>query len=122
VLLRTAKLLVVFGLSLTLSLHWTVLQSVAWMSMLVQYSQDGLPKALTKTFDGKHPCDLCKMVQKGKQTEEKQVQKPEIKFDSLLAIASIYVPMPPPLGVVSHGDATSDQRVESPPHPPPRFA
>jgi len=90
--------------------------------MLVQYSQDGLPKALTKTFDGKHPCDLCKMVQKGKQTEEKQVQKPEIKFDSLLAIASIYVPTPPPLAVVSCGDAISDQRVESPPHPPPRLA
>jgi hypothetical protein len=121
VLLRAGKLLVVLGLSLSLSLHWTVLQSVAWMSMFVQYSQDGLPKALTKTFDGKHPCDLCKMVQKGKQTESAK-QKAEIKFDPLLAIASISVPPPPPLAVVSHNDSISNQRVESPPHPPPRFA
>ena len=122
-LLRGGKLLVVLGLSLSLSLHWIVLQSVAWMSMLVQYSQDGLPNAFTKTFDGKHPCQLCKMVQQGKQSEKKQAtQNPETKLDSLLAAVDVRLPAPPPPVLILSLDAHSAGRTESPPHPPPRLA
>jgi len=43
-------------LILMLGLHWAMLQSVAWVSMIVTYSkQDTLQVALTKTFDG----DFC---------------------------------------------------------------
>ena len=30
-----------------------------------------LPQALAKTFDGKHPCSLCKFVAAGKKSEKK---------------------------------------------------
>jgi hypothetical protein len=40
-----------------------VLQVVAWTRMLYQYSQGStVSEALQKTFDGKHPCEICKRV------------------------------------------------------------
>lgn len=40
-------------LALTLGLHWTVLQSAAWVSMLVNYSaESSFTEAVVKTFDG----------------------------------------------------------------------
>ena len=39
---------------------------------MVNYSQDGtVGEALVKTFDGKHPCALCKAIAKGKKSERK---------------------------------------------------
>lgn len=57
---------ILLALVLSLGLHWTVLQSAAWVGMIVSYSQDGsLGEALTKTFDGEHPCELCLMIDRG---------------------------------------------------------
>ena len=53
--------------------HWAVLQATAWVGMLVKYSEaEGVEVGITKTFDGKHPCDLCLSIAKNKQTEKKQ--------------------------------------------------
>ena len=50
-------------LCVSIGLHWIALQSVAWGVMLVAYSQScSLREAVAKTFDGKHPCNLCKHV------------------------------------------------------------
>ena len=57
---------ILLALVLSLGLHWTVLQSAAWVSMIVSYSQEGsLSEALEKTFDGEHPCELCRMIDRG---------------------------------------------------------
>jgi hypothetical protein len=57
---------ILLALVLSLGLHWTVLQSAAWVGMVVSYSQDGtVLDALQKTFDGEHPCPLCKLVERG---------------------------------------------------------
>ena len=49
--------------------HWAVLQATAWVSMLVKYSEsEGVEVGITKTFDGKHPCDFCLSIAKNKQT------------------------------------------------------
>ena len=41
--------------------------------MVVTYSQNApLSKALEKTFDGKHPCTLCKEIAKEKRSEKKK--------------------------------------------------
>src|SRR5688572_3519270 len=63
--------------------HWAVLQSVAWVSMVVTYSQtDSWDVALQKTFSGEKPCKLCLAVKEGKQQEQKQsVLKVETKLD-----------------------------------------
>ena len=60
------------ALACSIGLHWGFLQSAAWLGMVVSYSQDGsIGQALTKTFDGKHPCALCKVIASGKKSEKK---------------------------------------------------
>ncbi len=52
--------------------QWIVLQSVAWAGMIVSYSEKApLKIGLTKTFDGKHPCCLCKAIAAAKKSEKK---------------------------------------------------
>src|SRR6266478_3599670 len=95
---RVSKILLVITLSCSLGLHWAILQSVAWVGMAVTFSQSAtLMESLEKTFDGKHPCSLCKIVVEGKKSEKKQqAQKPPAKHD-LAFVASrltIYPPSP----------------------------
>jgi hypothetical protein len=70
--LRFQKLIIALVLIFCIGAQWPILQSVAWMRMLVSYSKaGGLETAITKTFDGKHPCKLCKLVSEGKKAEKK---------------------------------------------------
>jgi hypothetical protein len=60
-------------LVLTLGLHWALLQSVAWTGMIITYSQENpLPVALRMTFDGNHPCPMCKAIKEGRAQEKQQ--------------------------------------------------
>ena len=77
---RSAKWFVVAALVLTLGGHWAVLQTAAWVGMTVSYSQnDSFRAALSKTFDGKHPCKFCKMVSEGKKSENKSEAQLDLK-------------------------------------------
>ncbi len=68
---RLARLLLILTLACSIGLHWSFLQSIAWIGMVVKYSQDAtVAQALTKTFDGNHPCALCKAIAKGKKSEK----------------------------------------------------
>ena len=68
---RAVKAIAVVLLTLSLGLHWALLQSVAWAGMVVRYSQeDSLSTALAKTFDGRHSCKLCRIVQEGRSAEK----------------------------------------------------
>lgn len=68
---RPAHLLAVLAALQILGGHWVVVQSVAWVGMLVEYSQNGTwEEAVSKTFDGKHPCKLCSAVQRGSAEEK----------------------------------------------------
>jgi hypothetical protein len=50
--------------------HWGVMQVIAWSKMIVDYSaQDGLIEGARKTFDGEHPCCMCKAIAEGKKQE-----------------------------------------------------
>ena len=44
--------------------HWAVLQSVAWVEMLHDYAQKtgSVAVAVEQTFDGAHPCELCREI------------------------------------------------------------
>lgn len=75
-------------LALSLGLHWALLQSMAWTGMLVQFaSETGIVEALQKTFDGKHPCSICKFVQATDQDrsqhDEAPVWLPKSKIDPI---------------------------------------
>jgi hypothetical protein len=84
---RFAAFLCVMAVFQLMGGHWAVLQATAWVGMLVKYSEsEGVEVGITKTFDGKHPCDLCLSIAKNKQTEKKQ--------SSQLAAAKIYLVAP----------------------------
>jgi hypothetical protein len=62
----TGRCLTVAALCLALGWHWAALQGVAWTVMLVRNASSySLAEAVTKTFDGGHPCSLCHAVGDG---------------------------------------------------------
>jgi hypothetical protein len=119
---RFGQLLLVGTLILAVGGHWIVLQSVAWTSMMISYSQHAsLREALQKTFDGRHPCTLCKLVTKGQTDEKKQTaQNGETKLDFFCELERLAVPPPEPSVVPPLQSPAALVRAESPPTPPPR--
>lgn len=78
--------------------HWAVLQTMAWTSMIIEYSQNAtFAEALTKTFSGKAPCKMCKAIDKGKEKESRQPAsiKADKKIDKFFATAQHTTPLPP---------------------------
>ena len=111
-------------LVLSLSLHWALLQTVAWTGMVVTYSRDAsLSKALSMTFDGKHPCCMCKMIQKAREKERKQDQqqvKPDFRLDVGLVWQSLDFHFAHEPERIPHHVFCLSPRSEQPPKPPPR--
>ena len=69
---RRGKILVIALLVLTTGAHWAALQTVAWTKMLASnLRHDSLAEAVSKTFDGEHPCCLCKAIAAAKKSEKK---------------------------------------------------
>jgi len=119
---RLPRLAIATALACSLGLHWGFFQSVAWVGMVVGYSQDApLKEALVKTFDGKHPCSLCKEIAKGKQSEKKSESAPVAKKFDFLYQGAAFVFVAPSYGWEMrwpHGAMRS--LVRMPPVPPPR--
>jgi hypothetical protein len=60
--------------------HWLAFQSFAWTTMLAEnLHTSSLQRALQRTFDGKHPCCLCKEIAKDKQSEKKSDAQLDVK-------------------------------------------
>ena len=65
--------------------HLALLQTFAWGNMLVSFSRtDSIADAAKKTFDGEHPCSMCKVVKESKKQEEK---KTLLKAESKMEVA-----------------------------------
>ncbi|MBI1177797.1 hypothetical protein GC207_10205 [bacterium] len=110
-------------LALTLGLHWTVLQSVAWMTMLVNYSTEtSFSDAVEMTFDGQHPCKLCIAVAEGKKTERREaLLKSFAKADWVLSSDVVCLTRPPATRLAMTHVATPLPLRSPPPLPPPRL-
>jgi hypothetical protein len=53
--------------------HWVVLQVIAWQQMPYAYSRNStVVEAVTKTFDGNHPCTLCCTIRHRHSGEESE--------------------------------------------------
>ena len=121
-LTRLAKILIVLSLASWIGLHWAVLQAVAWTGMMVTYSQDAtLAEAVSKTFDGRHPCKLCRQIEHEKQSEKKSDAQAEAsKLD--FAYTPIAFTFCPPTLFWETGTLTFNGPALShvPPVPPPR--
>jgi hypothetical protein len=87
VFVRLGKIFLVFALVIMLGAHWTLLQTVAWTTMLADnLCTHSAKEAVTETFDGQHPCCLCKAIAAGKQSEKKtefSFQSQKLEFPPL---------------------------------------
>jgi hypothetical protein len=84
---RPGKIFLVIALAAMLGAHWTLLQTVAWTTMLADnLRSNSFQVAAEKTFDGNHPCDICKAIAAGKQSEKKtefSFQSQKLEFPPL---------------------------------------
>ena len=119
---RLPRILVALSLAGSIGLHWTFLQMVAWTGMVVTYSQDApLGEAMAKTFDGKHPCCLCKEIAKAKSSEQKaefNLKLTKLEFPRASEALVLY----PPSAFVELRKSDQSARLlpHRPPAPPPR--
>ncbi len=69
-----------------------LLQAVAWAGMIVDYSSRyGITGGISRTFDGQHPCPMCKKITKARQdqrTADSTVTLPPTKLVCLVAPAA----------------------------------
>jgi hypothetical protein len=118
-----ARAVTIFALCCAIGLHWIALQSLAWTTMIIDYSKRApLCQAITQTFDGAHPCSLCDAVNAGKNSEKKsdlQSSTPKIDMICVSRRASLLRPFIPFEYVL--GDFCSSEIGRSPPVPPPRL-
>src|SRR5712691_1311445 len=113
---------VVCALIFSIGAHWAILQSMAWIGMAVSYSQQStLREALSKTFDGLHPCKLCKVVQEGKKaTKKTQTPKPLEKLELFFASQRWAVKPPAFPQISSQVPGALSAVAAAPLKPPPR--
>jgi hypothetical protein len=103
--------------------HWMALQSMAWTRMLLSYSRDGqIVAAVAKTFDGRHPCSLCKEVEKSKQTEPQPAR--DMQVENVAAFVEptqlIVVRAEGSSWKLKNPEWRGEARAEQPTAPPPR--
>src|SRR5437762_12394048 len=117
------RIATIFALCCAIGLHWIALQSLAWTTMIIDYSKRApLRQAVTQTFAGTHPCSLCHAVNTGKNSENKpDLQSLMPKIDMICAPRAIRLVTP-----FRHFDYALDSFAfsdigKSPLVPPPRF-
>ena len=77
---KFGQVLMIVAILAATGAHWLAFQSVAWAAMLAENLQtSSLERAIQCTFDGKHPCCLCKEIAKAKQSEKKSDVQVELK-------------------------------------------
>ena len=120
--LRLGQWLLIAALFSATGAQWLALQSIAWGTMLVAYARhDSLPVAIEKTFDGRHPCDLCKVIAREKQTEKQTAAVISVaKMDWFHEPRKIVMERPEAPWVWREEAFLSEARCEAPPLPPPR--
>ena len=119
---RIGRFVVALALCASIGGHWLALQSIAWTTMVVNYSQRcSITEAIAQTFDGDHPCDLCKKISQSKNNEKKHdAQRGTAKAD-LICVVRQFAFLPPfapydYLRLITSATCGSHK----PPSPPPR--
>jgi len=115
-------LLAVFAIN---NLHLPVLQVAAWAGMIVNFSRDAdIADALEMTFDGEHPCPMCKAI----KAETVKTDPDRIEADSLVRLllfiepASRWVHNLTTIKTLSILPVSLSRLTLQPETPPPRFA
>jgi len=86
----------VLSLCGAIGLHWAALQSIAWAGMLISNARTGsIATAISHTFDGQHPCPLCKAIaraQQGGKKQDPQIAPGKIDMDCRRQPALLFPP------------------------------
>ena len=110
--------------------HWMVLQVTVWSGMILSRSMEkGVSEAIFTTFDGEHPCPLCRIISDAQDEEQgPKVPAPhesqsKLKIDVAIASESMVLARPSLIAVVHwQGMISAYSSCESePPVPPPRL-
>lgn len=120
-----ARHLLIAALMVSIGGQWMIVQSVAWVGMAVKYSTEekSIVEGLSKTFDGEHPCTLCKAVDEGQKQEKKQTKKEMgVKLELFLTQTVIILSPPAEDEFSRASDETAVCRCAEPSVPPPRFS
>jgi hypothetical protein len=122
VIVRLGKYLLIAALVATTGLHWAALQTVAWTTMLAgNLCSDSFSEAVSKTFDGEHPCPLCKAIAAAKKSGKKsEAIAPVLKmeFPPLAEEMVLFPPSPSEPG--QWISPLAESRCAKPALPPPR--
>jgi hypothetical protein len=112
------------ALACSVGLHWSFLQSLAWTTMLADnLTTASFSTAVQRTFDGRHPCPLCKAVAEGRRSEKKsETLVPLKKFEALNQAAAIVVSPTASFPAIRAQAAVFKTLPHAPPTPPPRAA
>ena len=121
-LTRLSRIVLAVALAAAIGLHWALLQSIAWTGMVVSRAHtSSLKAALAKTFDGKHPCSLCKQIEQGKRSEKQSDREIEGKnLDFIGDHQNFVFAAPTRFHLLPSFDASAVSRSTRPPAPPPR--
>jgi hypothetical protein len=103
--------------------HWVLFQSIAWTSMLAEnLEKTSLGEALDRTFDGRHPCEICRQIETGKKSDRKsEASSPARKLEFCRMESFIRFLPPARLFVPAKASAWFDSLSSPPPVPPPRL-
>ena len=118
-----AKWLLILALTFSVGAHWILLQSAAWTTMLAaNLTTDSVSAALEKTFDGKHPCELCKSIKSGKKSEQKSEQtcSSHKKHEFLSQVTPAFFSAPSRFMLIARLIEAPASIPATPPVPPPR--
>ncbi|HZV34152.1 MAG TPA: hypothetical protein VFB72_06200 [Verrucomicrobiae bacterium] len=119
---RIGHLLLILALLAAADGHLAALQSVAWAKMFADNARiDSFSQALEKTFDGKHPCRLCKCIARARQQEKKSTVQFEIKkLEFLRETVAFVIVSPNHFFFLDDRQDNFSSLIQSPPVPPPR--
>jgi hypothetical protein len=102
--------------------HWYVLQGIAWINMIHQYSQFvPLSEAVSMTLSGKYPCRICQAIAEKKQSENNQLL-PLDKYEKKFFPPVVMAAAGPSVAALEYPTISErlSTRSEAPPTPPPR--
>ena len=121
---RLPGILLALALACSIGLHWTLLQSLAWTSMLVNnLAATSVSTALERTFDGEHPCPLCKAIAKGRKAEKKADTLISLKkLEALNQSVGLLISAPAAYPRIEGPQSVAATMPTPPPTPPPRAA
>lgn len=123
VFVRLGHILLIIALLGATGGHWTVLQTIAWADMLTKNLQtESVGAAIAKTFDGEHPCKMCKQISAGKKAEKQADLPLQIKKLEFVSIRPTWLILAPQVFEVLPEAAFHFESISHRPSvPPPRL-